>query len=138
MVYNLTRGVDFSHPRATAEAVAEVIWDQDVHAWWSVEADVPSCSPTGTIEVWIPQDHNRKVAKAVEDFKKDLNEDELATHFGRYLDRAENYQVGLGTVVLVGLLWSAVLESSENKSRRRTALDGLVSQMAGHIRVVPR
>lgn len=138
VVYNLSRGVDFSHPRATAEAVAQVVWDQDVHAWWSVEDDVPSCMPTGTIEIWIPQEHNHKVAKAVDEFKKDIKDDELAYHFGRYLDRAEDYQVGWGTVFLMGPLWSMLIESSENKDRRRTALDQLFSQMAGHLRVVPR
>lgn len=138
VVYNLTRGVEFSHPRATAEAVAQVVWDQDVHGWWSVKDGVPSCTPTGTIEIWIPQEHNRKVAKAVEEFKKDLKQGEVADHFGTYLDRAEDYQVGWGTIFLMGPLWSALEEGSENKSRRAQALDRLFAQMAGHIRVVPR
>lgn len=138
VVYNLSRGVDFSHPRATAEAVAQVLWDQDVHDWWSIENDVPSCTPTGTIEIWIPQEHNRKVEKAVEEFTHELKDEELAPHFSDFLNRAENYQVGWGTIFLVGPMWSMLMEGSENKSRRQAALEQLFSQMSSHIRVVPR
>lgn len=138
VVYNLTRGVDFSHPRATAEAVAQVVWDQDVQAWWTVEGGDPACTPTGTIEIWIPREHNHKVAKAVEAFRKDLKEDEVAGHFGAFLDRAENYDVGWGTIFLMGPLWAALMEGSENKGRRRAALDALFSQMGQYIHVIPR
>ncbi len=138
VVYNLTRGVDFSHPRATAEAVAQVLWDQDVHDWWSVDEDVPSCTPTSTVEIWIPQEHNRKVAKTVDQLTAELKDDELAQHFNRYLSRAENYQVGWGTIFLMGPVWSMVMEGSENKARRQAALEQLFSQMSGHIQVLPR
>ncbi len=138
VVYNLTRGVDFSHPRATAGAVAQVLWDQDVHDWWSVDEDVPSCTPTSTVEIWIPQEHNRKVEKAVDEFKHDLRDEELAPHFADFLNHAENYSIGWGTIFLTGPMLAAVMEGSENKARRQAALEQLFSQMSGHIRVVPR
>src|SRR5437867_11815458 len=33
-VYDLTSGTDFSKPRLTAEAIARVVWEQDVEPWW--------------------------------------------------------------------------------------------------------
>ncbi len=138
VVYNLTRGVDFSHPRATAEAVAQVVWDQDVHAWWKVENGAPSCTPTGTVEIWIPREPNRKIAKAVDEFKEDLKNHELADHFSGYLNQASDYQVGWGTVFLMGPLWAYLIENSEIKQRRREATEQLFSQMARCIKVLPQ
>ena len=91
VVYNLSRGVDFARLRATAEAVAQVVWDPDVRGWWKVENGVPSCTPAGTIEIWVPREHNRKVAKAVQEFREDLRDGELADYVGGYLSRVSDF-----------------------------------------------
>src|SRR2546426_4561762 len=46
-VYDLTSGTDFSKPRLTAEAIARVVWEQDVESWWTWRGTEPVFNLTG-------------------------------------------------------------------------------------------
>src|SRR2546430_15641609 len=46
-IYDLTSGVDFSKPRLTAEAIARVVWEQDVESWWTWRGTEPVFNLTG-------------------------------------------------------------------------------------------
>ena len=45
-VYDLTSGTDFSKPRLTAEAIARVVWEQDVESWWTWRGTEPVFKPS--------------------------------------------------------------------------------------------
>src|SRR2546427_11059111 len=55
-IYDLTSGVDFSKPRRTAEAIARVVWEQDVESWWTWEGTEPVFKPNRTVEIRLPPD----------------------------------------------------------------------------------
>ena len=135
-IYNLLYGIDFSKPRVTAEAIARVVWEEDIQAWWSVQDGKAVCSPTRQIEIHLPDEHNRKIAKTVDEFKADLMNEELGDHLGGYLDSVSNYSVDWATVFLMGPLWAYLAEKSEIKQRRQEELGKLFAQMSGHISVV--
>src|SRR5207247_5726061 len=83
-VYDLTSGTDFSKPRLTAEAIARVVWEQDVESWWTWRGEEPVFKPNRKVEIRLPRDQHRKVAKAAEEFQKDLKE-EIAHSGDSYL-----------------------------------------------------
>src|SRR2546427_809772 len=83
-IYDLTSGIDFSKPRWTAEAIARVVWEQDVESWWTWEGTEPVFKPNRTVEIRLPRDPDRKVAKAAAEFQADLKE-ELAPSIASYL-----------------------------------------------------
>src|SRR5947208_9753213 len=85
-VYDLTSGTDFSKPRLTAEAIARVVWEQDVESWWTWRGTEPVFKPNRKVEIRLPRDQHRKVAKAAEEFQKDLKE-EFAPSVDSYLYR---------------------------------------------------
>src|SRR5256885_7053131 len=96
-IYDLTSGVDFSKPRRTAEAIARVVWEQDVESWWTWEGTEPVFKPNRTVEIRLPRDPDRKVAKAAAEFQTDLKE-EFAPSIDSYLyrlndDRAEWFSI---------------------------------------------
>ena len=135
-IYNLAYGVDFSKPRATAEAIASVLWHEDVAGWWSIQEGKAVCAPTRQIEIHLPDEHNRKIAKTVDEFKEDLRNHELADHLGGYLASVSDYNVDWATVFLLGPLWSYLAEQSEIKARRQAELGRLFAQMSSHITIV--
>src|SRR2546425_3508379 len=83
-IYDLTSGIDFSKPRRTAEAIARVAWQQDVESWWTWEGTEPVFKPNRTVEIRLPRDPDRKVARAAAEFQADLKE-EFAPSIDSYL-----------------------------------------------------
>lgn len=135
VVYDLAHGMDFSRPRATAEAIARVVWEEDVEGWWSLKEGRPVCVPTGTIEIRIPAEHNHRVAKAVLEFRKELMNEELADYLSEYLDSASEYEVSWPTFLLLGPVRSYLVEGLESRARRRERLESLFLQTSHYIRV---
>lgn len=135
--YDLTSGIDFSKPRQTAEAIARVLWDQDVKAWWSFQGGLPVFAPNRKVEVRLPRDHHRKVAKAAEEFWKDLENDEFAPQVRWYVSRVRDERADWLNIFLWGPLWAYLLQNGENRARERAELDRLFGEMAGSILVTP-
>ncbi len=136
VVYDLRFGVDFTNPRRAAEAIAQVVWEEDASAWWSVTDAGVVCTPTRTVTIWVPSEHNRRIAKAVQEFRHDLRDHELADAVSSYLDSRENREADWGMIFFMGPLWAYLLQSHDNKVRRQEELGKLFATMAGHIRLV--
>ncbi len=137
-IYNLLYGVDFSKPRLTAEAISRVVWEEDVQSWWSVQDGKAVCTPTRQVEIHLPDEHNRRIARTVDEFKLDLMNEELADRLSGYLDTVSNYNIGWGAVFLMGPLWSYLAQQSEIKDRRREELTRLFAQVSSHLSIVPQ
>src|SRR6266480_4477602 len=74
-IYDLTSGVDFSKPKRTARAIAQVLWEEDVQSWWTWRGAGPAFHPTRKVELRLPSGHDRKVAKAAKEFNKSFERD---------------------------------------------------------------
>ena len=136
-VYDLTSGTDFSKPRLTAEAIARVVWEQDVESWWTWRGTEPVFKPNRKVEIRLPRDQHRKVAKAAEEIQKDLKE-EFAPSVDSYLYRLTDDRADWFRIFFLGPLWAYLLQHAENRQRQREALDGLFAQMEGYIVVAPQ
>ena len=137
-LYDLTYGIEFSKPRQSAEAIARVLWREDVQAWWKLAGGKVEFTPSHKIEIRVPDEHNRRIAKTVGDFKADLENTELADYLSGYLASVSDSRVDWATVFLMGPLWAYLMEGSQNKQRRREELDRLFSQMSAYITVSPQ
>jgi len=136
-VYDLTSGIDFSKPRRTAEAIARVVWEQDVESWWSWEGTEPVFKPNRKVEIRLPRDHQRKVAKAAAEFQEELKE-EFAPSINSYLYRLNDDRADWFSIFFLGPLWTYLVQHAENRQRQQEALDRLFAEMAGYIAVVPQ
>lgn len=136
-IYDLTSGVDFSKPRRTAEAIARVVWEQDVESWWTWKGREPVFEPNRKVEIRLPPDHDLKVAKAAAEFQADLKE-EFAPSVDSYLYSLADDRADWFSIFFLGPLWTYLIQHADNRQRQREGLDHLFAQMAGYIVVVPQ
>ena len=137
VVYDLTRGVDFSRPGATAWAIAKVLWREDVEGWWSVQDGKAVCMPTRPVDLRLRAEHNWKAAMAVRAFRKDLRDYELAIHLGGYLDSISDYSTGWPMATLLGPLFEFARQALISQEQKRE-VGRLFSLMSGYLHVVAR
>ncbi len=137
-IYDLRFGVDFSKPRRTAEAIARVVWQEDVQAWWTVNNGKPVCTPTHRVKLLVPDEHNRRIGKTLDEFTKDLREQDLGERVAGYLDSRANREADWGAIILMGPLWAYLLQDADIRAQRREDLESLFSQMAKYITVAPQ
>jgi len=136
-VYDLTSGIDFSRPRRTAEAIAKVVWEQDARSWWNWRGGDPIFEPHHKVELRLPRDHDRKVAKAAEEFREDLKKHELAPFVDSYLYQQTDDCADWFTIFFLGPLLAYILQHADNRQRQREALDRLFAEMTGYILISP-
>jgi len=135
-VYDLT-GIDFSKPRRTAEAIARVVWEQDVESWWTWEDSEPVFKPNRKVEIRLPPGDHRKVAKAAAEFQQEMKE-EFAPSINSYLYSLNDDRADWFSIFFLGPLWTYLVQHAENRQGQQEALDRLFAEMAGYIVVVPQ
>jgi hypothetical protein len=136
-IYDLTSGVDFSKPRHTAEAIAQVVWEEDVKAWWNWKGGEIVFTPNRKVEIRLPRDHHRKISRASEEFWEDLEKGEFAAHVGSYVSRVRDDRADWTSIFLWGPLWAWLMQNWQNQAREREELDRLFDEMTGYIIVSP-
>jgi hypothetical protein len=134
VIYDLTSGIDFSKPRRTAEAIAQVIWYQDAYDWWRWQGGMLHFAPKRRVEIRLPDDGNAKVAKAAADFRDEL-EHEFAPHIGSYIKQVRDDRTDWFTIFFLGPLMAYLLERLDNREKARAELDGRFSEIASYISV---
>ncbi len=85
VIYNLTKGVDFSEPRKVAEALARVFFEMDASKWFSVNGDHIEFKPGFKVKILMQDEHSKLLQKTVSDFLLDLKNDELNREFAHQI-----------------------------------------------------
>ncbi len=115
VTYDLTAGIDFSNPKKTARALADVFFEKDAKNWFKVSGDHIDFEPNYKVRVVLAEEHSKLLKETVDDFLKDLQKDELSRDFASQIkDDAEN-AARLGTVVAVSAIRSALFRHAEDK-----------------------
>lgn len=133
VTYDLTAGVDFSKPRETAEAFAEIFFDKDGSKWFSHKTGHLEFQPQYRATILITDDHDRKVSRTLSDFMKDLNREVLPEYFMEDIEKVENYTPGLGTYLLLGVGNALISKALVNRSRKRDFLARLMNELNRNI-----
>lgn len=135
ITYDLTTGIDFSKPRRTGEALAKVIYEQDVSKWIVVDGDKVTVNPTSKLEIRIQTDHNKAVEKTISDFKKDVEDEELKTHYSSQVESAATYQAGVGSYLFLGIGTTLLIQHMQNSRLKSEFLGQLMSKIMENITV---
>ncbi len=109
VTYDTTNGVDFSKPRKTAEVFAEVLFEEDVSKWITDTSGELTVSPTQKIEILITPEHSKKVDKTVEEFKNDLEKNEMGSHYADAMEKAATYEAGIGTYMFARFIGAMII-----------------------------
>lgn len=97
VTYDLTNGVDFSHPRKTAEALAKVFFQEDAKEWFQFENGELKFKPGYKAEILLTKEHGHKVEATLNDFLNDLKNDEILTEFTKQVNSAGVVDTGIST-----------------------------------------
>ena len=135
VTYDMTNGVDFSKPRKTAEALAEALFEEDVSKWITYTSGELTVSPTQKIEILITSDHSKKVDKTVEEFKKDLEKNEMGSHYADAMEKAATYKAGIGTYMFAGLIGAMIVESSNRNAEGKEYLDKVFQKVMNNVEI---
>lgn len=135
ITYDLTSGIDFSKPRKTGEALAKVIYEQDVSKWITVDGDKLTVNPTSKLEIRIQSEHDKAVEKTLNDFKKDIEDEELKTHYNRQVESAASYQAGMASYLFLGIGTTLLLQHMQNSRLKSEYLDQVMSKLMANITI---
>lgn len=135
VVYDLTTGVDFSKPRETAEALADVFFHMDASKWFKEENNSLIFNATESVEVRIADEHNKKIAKTLDDFKKDLKKDEIAKEYAKEIEAAGTYNASLGFMLLGGFMNAMIAEALVRRDQRVGYMGELLQKVMGNVKI---
>ena len=127
--------MDFSKPRLTGEALAEVVFEQDISKWFTVSGEKLEFKATSKLELRILDAHDKGVAKTLDDFMKDLKKDELSQRYAAQIDSVANYQAGIASYLLLGLTTTLLLQHMERSGQKTEYLNQLMNEIQGNITV---
>lgn len=112
VTYDLRLGVDFSHPRKTAEALSDIFFQEDASKWFEVDEDKMDFKPDYRAEIILTTDHDRKIKASVDDFRKDLRKDEFKSKYEKQIEASvQNY--GIGAYMFMGLTGVMLMQHSD-------------------------
>lgn len=135
VTYDLTSGVDFSKPRRTGEALAKVLFEQDISKWISIKDNDLVVKPSAKLVIRITEEHNRAVEKTIDDFRKDVKNDELKIHYSQQIESAANYQAGIASYMFLGVGTTLLIQHMQRSSQKSEYLGNVMSQIMASISV---
>ncbi len=85
VIYNMTKGIDFSNPKKVASSLASVFFETDAINWFSVDGDHIQFNPSYRVRILLAEEHNKLLNKVVDDFLADLKEKEITHRFSQQI-----------------------------------------------------
>lgn len=129
VTYDLTSGVDFKHPRKTAEALSEVFFETDASKWFKTTENSVEFQPRYKTQIIVTVKDNQLFEETLSDFMEDLKKNEISEKYGNQIYENINYQVGLGTVFVAGLLGAAIIQAHGQSVQRKEYVQKLLDDI---------
>lgn len=114
VTYDLTKGVNFEHPRKIAEAFSKVFFENDAVKWFTIADGDVDFKPGYKALILVDEEDNRSVDKAMKDFFKDIEFDEISEKYMKKVDKSGSPHSGLGSVFYPGMLLMKFQEQNIN------------------------
>lgn len=125
VTYDLTSGIDFSNPKRTAEALANVFFEKDASSWFTVSGEKVDFNPTYKVRVVLAEEHNKKLEQTVDDFLRDLQGEELSRKFTKQISEEADQASRFQSIMAVGAIRSAVFRHTEDRVYSESIRDDL-------------
>ena len=135
VTYDLTKGVDFSNPRKTAEALAKVFFQKDAANWFTVSDDQVKFNPTYKVRVVLAEEHNKKLEESVDDFLSDLKKDEINRKFSNQIKGISSNEEKLQSAVGLAAIGSFFNKPFQKKDDKIEIEDQLFTEMLGVLEI---
>ncbi len=114
VTYDLTNGVDFEHPRKTAEAFAKVFFETDAKKWFTIVDNDVDFKPSYKALILVDENDNKNVDRTMKDFIKDVEFDEISEKYLKEIEAKGTHHTGLGFAFSPFMLLSAFQSQNLN------------------------
>jgi hypothetical protein len=125
VIYNLTKGIDFSNPKSVANSLAKVFFEKDAVNWFKVDRDNIEFNPTYKVRILLAAEHNDLLGKTVDDFLEDFKKEEINKRFVRQIDDISTNEEKIRTSVGLGAL-GALLNKPFARRDDKTEVEDLM------------
>lgn len=144
VTYDLTHSVEISNPRKVAEALARVVFEEDVSKWIKEYDYTTTIEAAWDVEIIMHDENYKKVRKAALDFRKDLEKEKIDEELsgeikkqGRVLSSAKEYIIW---IIVGGLgFWDATEHDyAVGASNRARYVGALMADIMNHVTVIAK
>ncbi len=115
VTYDLTEGIDFTDPKNVAKLLSEVFFEKDAVNWFKVDDNKVDFEPSYKVRVVLKEEHNRALENTVDDFLKDLQNDDISRVYSRQIKDGADYASRLPSAMATGAIRSVLFRHSEEK-----------------------
>ncbi len=134
VTYDLTEGVDFSDPKTTAEALADVFFQKDAVNWFKVKEDDLDFEPNYKARIILKQGDHHRIKKTFKDFISDLKSEEIGKLYSKQVEY--NARPDDPGYIMVGGFSMYFWEWSQHRYRKKVYLEKIVNEIQSHLEIV--
>ena len=135
VVYNLTKGINFSDPRKVAEALATVFFEKDAINWFKTIGSHIEFNPTYKVKILLAEEHNKLLSETVDDFLSDLKKDEINRKFSNEIKGISSNEEKLQSAVGLAAIGSFFNKPFQKKDDKIEIEDQLLTEMLGVLEI---
>ncbi|MCL5929891.1 MAG: hypothetical protein M1123_01225 [Candidatus Thermoplasmatota archaeon] len=135
VVYNLTKGINFSDPRKVAEALATVFFEKDAINWFKTTGSHIEFNPTYKVKILLAEEHNKLLSETVDDFLSDLKKDEINRKFSNQIKGISSNEEKLQSAVGLAAIGSFFNKPFQKKDDKIEIEDQLFTEMLGVLEI---
>lgn len=134
VTYDLTEGVDFSDPKMTAEALADVFFQKDAVNWFKVKDDDLDFKPNYKSRIILKQDDHHRIKKTFKDFISDLKSEEIDKLYSKQVEY--NARPDDPGYIMAGGISLYFWERSQHRYRKKVYLEKIVNEFQSNLEVI--
>lgn len=135
VIYDLTTGVDFTHPKKTAEALADVFFQKDAINWFTKKDDDLDFTAKYKGRIILKQGDHHRMKATFKDFISDLKSEEIDKQFHDQVEAnaAPDDPSFMGS--MSGLLSVWAWEHSQHHYRKKVYLEKIVKEIQDNVEI---
>ncbi|MEM0133814.1 MAG: hypothetical protein QXU18_01090 [Thermoplasmatales archaeon] len=135
VIYNLTKGIDFSDPRKVADALAHVFFENDAVNWFKSSRSHVEFNPTYKVRILLAEEHNKLLSDTVDDFLSDLKKDEISQKFSNQIREISTNEEKLQSAMGLAAIGSFFNKPFQRKDDKIEIEDQLFTEMLGVLEI---
>ncbi len=129
VIYDLTRGIDFSKPELVAEALSDVFFKMDAVNWFKIIDENIDFNPNYKVRVVLADVHQDLIQNTSDDFLLDLEKDDIGKKLSSIIRKEDDNDLKLDKIVAAGTLKSTIFRHGEEKVLKNYIKDDLFTDI---------
>ncbi len=135
VIYDIGAGVNFSNPKESAKALAQVLFTRDISGWISNDGKNLTVKPPYKIEIKMNGENKKALEKIEKDFNKYLGFDDIESKYLDFIQKNVDEGTDAISVLFLGI-WAFLFKHIENKSAEKEYIKNLMETIMKNVEIV--